>query len=168
MLANSAAVSLPDEGSAHAPNTGQRALVDRAVSMLRPLIESIIDDQSASFDRALHIVVMDPMTRPGAAFGEAVLASYDFGNSGKVPVDYAHYARDKARHSFREHADTSELRDRLTGVHVDGERPLIGGVYRNGWTIGVSGAQPWVDEAIGNMLGDLLRALALQGLLTEK
>ncbi len=158
-----AAPDLPPGGAAR---DGDRRLVDRAVGLLRPMIESMIRNPDASFDSALHVVVLDPRAPEGTPFEEAILGGYNFGAAGKVDVDYAAHARDKARHSYRGKADTSALRDAAAGIGSHEALPLIGGVHEHGWTLGVSGAQPWIDEGVGHMLADLLRALELQRALT--
>jgi hypothetical protein len=162
-LNDRAAVSLPSPST----REGDLLLLDQAVGLLRPMIEAIIGSQEASFDRALHVVVLDPRVPPGTAFDEAILGAYDFGASGRVDVDYGMYARAKARCSYEGKADTSVLRDARVGIDDADSLPLVGGVHVHGWTLGVSGAQPWIDEGIGHMLADLLRTLELQRAFTD-
>jgi hypothetical protein len=146
----------------HAPFRGTAASaredVERAMTLLRPAIEATIADPAVSHDGALVIVVMDPAVPPHTPFDEAILARHAFGRAGTVDVDYERYALDKAQASFRERCDTSILRERGSAL-LSHELPLVGGLSRRGWTLGVSGAVPAFDEAIGGVVIELLHAL---------
>jgi hypothetical protein len=143
--------------------------VEQALELLRPTIEALVADRSVSHDQSLVVVVVDPAAADGAAFESSILLQRAFGRAGDVDVDYARYALDKARASFRERCDTSILRERGAAL-LSADLPLVGGLHRRGWTVGVSGAVPMVDEAIGAMLIDLtcaLQALAATRPATE-
>jgi hypothetical protein len=135
--------------------------VERALDLLQPTIEAAIADRDVSHDQSLVIVVVDPEAPAGGAFEDAILVQREFGRAGRVDVDYARYALDKARASFRERCDTSLLRER-GGALLSADLALVGGLHRRGWTIGVSGALPVFDEAIGAMLVDLVIAIQSQ------
>lgn len=143
------------EGERHA---ALRGYLDRAAALLRPSIEAIVDDRSVSFDRALVIVVIDPSASADTGGEPPVLAQYAFANAGDVDVDYAHYAIGKAVAAHRGGCDTSLLRERAQS-RGESELPLIGGLHRRGLAIGVSGAMPVFDEAIGVMFVELVHAL---------
>jgi hypothetical protein len=91
--------------------------------------------------------------------GDASLGEYSFGNAVRTPVDYAAYAREKAVVARRERLDTSVVRERGAA-----DLPLAGGIHRRDITVGVSGAQPWFDEAFGIIVVELLHALERQRL----
>jgi hypothetical protein len=136
--------------------------VEQALELLRPAIEALVADRSVSHDQALVVVVMDPAVPEGAAFESSIPLQRAFGRAGAVDVDHARHALDKARVSFRERCDTSILRER-GGALLSADLPLVGGLHRRGWTVGVSGAVPMLDEAIGAMvieLGCALQSLA--------
>jgi hypothetical protein len=139
-----------------------RRIADRSIELLRPFIEATIVEPGVSHDRALVIVLVDPAARDGTPFEEAILARYAFGRAGEVSVDYARHALDKARASYRERLDTSVLRERDAAL-LTADLPLVGGLHRRGWTVGVSGAAPAFDEAIGAIVIDLLHALQTHG-----
>jgi hypothetical protein len=134
-----------------------RHVVERAIGLLRGTIEALIADAAVSHDRALVIVVMDPHAPPGLPFEDAILVQASFGRAPDVEVDYARYALDKARASFRERCDTAALREH-GGALLSADLPPVGGIHRKGWTLGVSGAVPAFDEAIGAMLIELVCA----------
>lgn len=133
--------------------------VDRAIALLRPCIEGAIADRSVSHDQSMVIVVLDPQAPRDAPVREVILRRYDFGRAGEVEVDYERYAREKAQASLRERCDTSTLRERGSAL-LTTDLPLVGGLHRRGWTLGVSGAVPAFDEAIGAMVIELLHAFA--------
>jgi hypothetical protein len=136
----------------------RRADAERAMSLLRPFVEATIADRAVSHDQSLVIVVMDPAADPHVPFDEAVLSSHAFGRASEVDVDYERYARDKALASHRDRCDTSVLRDRGSAL-LTSDLPLVGGLHRRGWTLGVSGAIPAFDEALGACAIELLHAL---------
>ena len=135
--------------------------VERALSLLAPFIEATILDREVSHDQALAIVVADPSAPPGTPFDDALLATHSFGRAGACDVDYSRYALEKARTSHRDRCDTSVLRERGSAL-LTADLPLVGGLHRHGWTLGVSGAVPAFDEAIGAIVIDLLVALGSQ------
>lgn len=137
-----------------------RADVERAIELLRPTVEAAILDPNVSHDRSLVIVVMDPAAEAGDGGERAILGRYAFGRAGEVAVDYERYAVDKARAAWRDRCDTSVLRERGAAL-LSAALPLVGGLHRHGWTLGVSGAVPCFDEALGACLVELLHALAL-------
>ena len=140
---------------------GPRRDVERALDLLQPTIEAAIADRDVSHDQSLVIVVLDPSAAHDTPFDDAILVERKFGRAGRVAVDYGRHALDKARASHRERCDTSALRERGAAL-LSADLPLVGGLHRHGWTIGVSGAVPAFDEAICAMLIDL--ACALQSL----
>lgn len=151
-----------NRGTARPPRTSGHALADveRAIELLRPTVEAAILDPSVSHDRSLVIVVMDPGAEAADDGEGAILGRYAFGRAGEVAVDYERYAVDKARAAWRERCDTSVLRERGAAL-LSAALPLVGGLHRHGWTLGVSGAVPCFDEALGACLVELLHALAL-------
>jgi hypothetical protein len=151
--------SLRDAPATHAGGTsGVRRVSDRAIALLRPFVEALLHEPGVSNDRALAVVVLDPAAPEGTTFDEAVVATYAFGRAEQASVDYARYALDKARASYRERQDTSVLRERDAAL-LTADLPLVGGLHRRGWTVGVSGALPAFDEAVGAIIIDLLHAL---------
>jgi hypothetical protein len=135
--------------------------VERAIALLRPFIEQTILDRDVSPDQALVIVVVDPGASPETAFEDAILSIHPFGSAGRTEVDYSRHALDKARTSSRERCDTSVVRERGSAL-LTADLPLVGGVHRHGWTLGVSGAVACFDEAIGAIVIDLLHAIETQ------
>jgi hypothetical protein len=143
--------------------------VEQALELLRPTIEALVADPSVSHDQSLVVVVMDPAAPEGATFESSIMVQRPFGRAEDVDVDHARCALDKARASFRERCDTSILRERGAAL-LSADLPLVGGLHRRGWTVGVSGAVPMVDEAIGAIVIDLscaLQALAATRPATE-
>lgn len=130
---------------------------DRAMALLRPAIEALIADATISPEGALAVVVADT-SRPEVPFDDAVLGRYAFGRIGRCELDYERHALDKARASHRERCDTSVLRGNASAL-LTADLPFAGGVHRRGWSIGVSGAVPGFEEAIGAMASELLHAI---------
>ena len=142
--------------------SGARRDVERALDWLAPMIEAAIADRDVSHDQALVVVVVDHDAPAGTPFEDAILVQRDFGRAGRTDVDYTRYALDKARASHRDRCDTSLLRER-GGALLSADLPPVGGLHRKGWTVGVSGAIPAFDEAIGAMLIELVVAIRSHG-----
>ncbi|GIK85199.1 MAG: hypothetical protein BroJett026_06800 [Betaproteobacteria bacterium] len=146
------------QAGAAAPVARSRANAERAMALLRPTIEAIIADPAISPGGALAIAVADS-SRPDVPFDDALLGCFTFGRTHAGAIDYERHALDKARASHRGRADTSVVREHAAALLVEG-LPFAGGVHRRGWSIGVSGAEPRYEEAIGAIAGELLHALA--------
>jgi hypothetical protein len=126
-----------------------------------PMMMPALRDRSVSGTGFLCIVVMDPGLQPGdCSFDEAVLLEHAIGDRREWDADYAGFARAKAALSWRlghdGHAVQSMRAHRLRG----GDSLLWGGVCLEGITVGVSGAQPWWDEAFATCIAAHLRASA--------
>jgi hypothetical protein len=145
-------------GAPHAGTAALRADVERAMALLRPFIEATIADPAVSRDQSLVIVVADPAAAPHVPIGEAILSRHAFGRAGRVDVEDERHALDKAQASHRERCDTSILRERGSAL-LTADLPLAGGLHRRGWTLGVAGAVPAFDEAIGACAVEVLHAL---------
>lgn len=142
--------------------TGGDALarrVARALDALEPAFLRIVAEEPASFEHALHVVVMDPAATPArAAFEEAILVERSFGDPARWQADYAHYARAKARLAWREGSTTSMLVEQAPARLQPGDFVVPGAVCRHGLVVGASGAQPWYDEACAAMVIELVNA----------
>jgi hypothetical protein len=141
--------------------TGGDALarrVARALDALEPAVLRIVADEAASFEHALHVVVMNPAAPAHAAFDDAILAERSFGEPARWQADYAHYARAKARVAWREGATTSRLVEDAPARLQAGDLVVGGAVCRHGLVVAASGAQPWYDEACAAMVVELVNA----------
>jgi hypothetical protein len=130
-----------------------------ALDALEPAFLRIVADEAASFEHALHVVVMNPQASPGQCdFDEAILLERSFGEPAHWQADYAHYARAKARLAWREGMTTSDLVDGAPARLRLGDLVVPGAVRRYGLTVGASGAQPWFDAACAAMVIELVNA----------
>jgi hypothetical protein len=142
--------------------TGGDALarrVARALDALEPAFLRVIADPAASFEHALHVVVMDPAAAPArTSFEDAILVERSFGEPDRWQADYAHYARAKARVAWREGVTTSTLVEDAPARLRRGDLVVAGAVCRHGLVAAASGAQPWYDEACAAMAIELVNA----------
>jgi hypothetical protein len=133
----------------------------QAVAVLLPSIEAAIRQPQVSGLGVLHLVVLNPAVRAAeASFDEALLHEQSVGDRAKWDVDYAAYARAKARLSWRHGMDSRRLQllepHRLAGD----ESQVWGGVWLDGIVVAASGAQPIWDEAFALGVAGALRSLA--------
>ncbi|SHM50586.1 hypothetical protein [Rhizobacter sp. OV335] len=133
----------------------------RAIEAMLPVIVPALRDRSVSGTGFLCIVVMDPGLQPGdCSFDEAVLLEHAIGDRREWDADYAGFARAKAALSWRLGHDGHAVQSSRAHRLREGDSLLWGGVCLEGITVGVSGAQPWWDEAFATCIAAHLRASA--------
>ncbi|MCI2809057.1 hypothetical protein [Eoetvoesiella caeni] len=146
-------------GSALADQSAAR----HAVELALPMIESGMASRSIGESGFLYIVIMDPALGPEAcSFESAILYEHSVGDRSAWDADYALYAREKARVCWRGRRSGHELRYIAPHLLRATDTGVWGGVWHDGIAVGVSGADPWFDEAIGTSVAGLLRAIAKQ------
>lgn len=137
------------------------AMAAEAVRLALPSIETALKRPGVSGEGVLHLVVMDPLARPGdAAFGEAVLYEHSVGDPATWGADYRAFAREKAALAWRSGCDTHVLQEARPHLLRPGDTLLWGSVVRDGLVVAASGAHPWFDEACANIVAGFLLALA--------
>lgn len=149
----------PRSGSALADASAAQAAVD----FVMPMIRTGIDDRRIGESGFLHIVILDPARLPqDCRFEDAILYEHSVGDRSAWDADYALYAREKARVCWRHRRSGHELRACSPHLLSENETGVWGGVWLDGITVGVSGADPWFDEAVGLSVAAALRAIAKQ------
>ncbi|MCE4553143.1 hypothetical protein [Pelomonas cellulosilytica] len=129
-----------------------------AITAVAPAILAQLTRPDVSGLGVLHLVVLDPTRSDGDE--PVVLCEQSLGDRDRWDVDYADYARRKARLSWRHRMDSRRLQllepHRL---HAD-DPPLWGSVYVDGLVVAASGAFPIWDECFSLMVAAQLRARA--------
>jgi hypothetical protein len=145
--------------SRFADNGSARQAVARAL----PSIEAALVEPAVSGLGVLHLVLVDPAARPGfTSFEQAVLHEQSIGDRARWDVDYAAFARAKARLSWRHGMDSRRLQW-LEPHRLEADESLLwGGVWLDGIVVAASGAMPQWDEAFALSVAGHWRALALQ------
>lgn len=148
------------------PSSARSAFADAsaaalAVDLVMPMILAGIASRRVGESGFLHIVILDPGLCAGACpFEEAILHERSVGDREAWDADYALYAREKARVCWRHRRSGHELRACSPHLLHGDETGVWGGVWLDGIAVGVSGADPWFDEAIGLSIAATLRAVA--------
>lgn len=133
----------------------------KAVSMALPTIETAMADPAVGESGFLHIVIMDPARPWGAApFEQAILHEHSVGDRERWDADYARFARDKARICWRTGRDGHSVRAVSPHLLNAGDCGVWGAVWVDGIVVGVSGANPWYDEAFAGCIAHCLKAVA--------
>jgi hypothetical protein len=133
----------------------------RALQAVLPMLECAVRDPAVCGSGFLYIVVTDPALGPAdAEFDDAVLLEHAVGDRARWDADYAAFARAKARLSWVNGADTSQLQAAQPHRLREGDSLLGGGVWLSGIAVGVSGAFAWYDEAFALAIAAQLRAVA--------
>jgi hypothetical protein len=134
-----------------------------AIELTLPMAEAVARDRSRCGGGFLCIVVLDPALSPARArFDDAVLVEHAVGDRSRWDADYAAFARAKARLVWQRGHDGLHLQTAAPHRLCAGDSLLRGGVHLDGLVVGVSGAFPWWDEAIGTAVAANLRAIAQQ------
>jgi len=140
-----------------------REAARRAIDLMLPSIESAMRDSAVCGSGFLYIVVTDPALGPDdASFEQAVLIEHAIGDRSRWDADYAAFARAKARLAWRERCDSRGLQANRPQRLRPGDSLLWGSAWLDGIAVGVSGAEPWFDEAFAHAIAALLRAIATQ------
>lgn len=133
----------------------------KAVQMALPLIEQAMQEKEVGESGFLHIVVMDPTSRPGVDdFAAAILYEYSIGDRSSWDADYALFARDKARIAWRTGRDGHWVRAVSPHLLTSSDSGIWGGICLDGIVVGVSGCNPWYDEALAGCVAYCFRAIA--------
>ena len=159
--------SLLNETRAAAPALdGGSVLADRqaamqAVEMLMPMFASALHDQTVGDSGCLHVVIMDPARTPAdSSFEEAILYEFSLPDPREWDADYGAFARAKARISWETGMDSHLVQTCQPHRLRAGHTTLWGSVARDGIVVGVSGANPWFDEALAGCVAHCLKAIA--------
>jgi len=133
-------------------------LARAALKALTPAISAQLAEPQVSGLGVLHLVVLDPAAPPD---GEPrILCEHSIGDRDRWDVDYADYARRKARLCWRHRMDGRRLQ--LLEPHrlLEDDCLLWGGVWLDGLVVAASGAFPIWDECFSLMAAAQLRARA--------
>lgn len=138
------------------------ALAARAIALAEPTLRALLAAPGVSGEGVLHIVVLDPCTRPQDAGDAVVLHEHSIGEPDGWGADYAAFARAKARLAWRLAVDAQRIQDDAPHLLARGDTLLGGAVVRKGLVVGASGAHPWYDAACAAIVAELVHALAQQ------
>ena len=138
-----------------------RATAQQAVSLVAPMLEQARQNKAIGESGFLHAVIVDPARQPGDCnFEQAILCEHSAGDRAKWDADYAAFARAKAKLAWRTGMSSEMAQMRYPHLLVEGDTLLWGSVNLDGIVVGVSGANPWYDEAFAGALAYCLRAAA--------
>jgi len=147
--------------TASASRLVDRHCAARAIEMSLPLIEQAMQHKEVGESGFHYIVVMDPLKTPAnASFEEAILHEHAVGDRDKWDADYAGFARAKARVAWRTGLDSHLVQELRPQLLAAGDTTLWGSIVLDGIVVGVSGANPWYDEAFAGTVAMCMRALA--------
>jgi len=133
----------------------------QAVRMVLPMIELAMARAEVGESGFLYIVVMDPTASPWrVSFDQAVLYEHAVGDRERWDADYAAFARGKAEISWRTGLDGHSVRHIRPHLLRDGDAGVWGSVCVEGIVVGVSGANPWYDEAFAGAIAHCFKAVA--------
>lgn len=146
-----------------------RHAAEKAVGFALPMIHEAMKLKEVGESGFLVIVVMDPLRGPTeSSFEDAILYEYSVGDRSKWDADYAGFARAKARVAWRTGMDSHLVQELRPYLLAPGDTVLWGTAIVDGITVGVSGANPWYDEAFAGTVAMCLRAVAKAGIVQER
>ncbi len=136
-------------------------LAKAALTALTPAIAAQLASPEVSGLGVLHLVVLDPAVAVDEGAPEPrILCEHSIGDRDRWDVDYADYARRKARLSWRHRMDGRRLQ-LLEPHRLRADDALLwGSVWLDGLVVATSGAFPIWDECFSLMAAAQLRARA--------
>lgn len=141
-----------------------RGAAEKAVQLCMPMIQSAMASREAGASGFFYIVVMKPgCTADAMPFSDAILYEHAVGDREKWDADYGEFARAKAKLAWRTGMDAEIVQQRKPHLLTQGDTLLGGAVVLDDIVVGVSGADPWYDEAFAGAIALCLRALAKKG-----
>jgi hypothetical protein len=152
-------------------NTFTSAFIDpaaarKAVQLVLPMLDAAVASREAGASGFLYIVILHPGASPAnGAFEDAILHEHAVGDPAGWDADYAHFARAKARLSWRTGRDTSAVLAQAPQLLAPGDTILPGAVLRHDMVVAVSGADPWYDDAFADAIAQCLFAQARKALV---
>lgn len=136
----------------------------RAVDLVMPMLTAAMRDRRVGEGVFLHVVILHPLADPGRhTFEQAILYEASVGDRTAWDADYAAYAQGKARMAWQARMDGHKVCAIAPHLLETGAQPLWGSIYLDGIVVGVSGANPWYDEAFAGAIAYALRAVAKEG-----
>lgn len=146
-----------------------RHAAEKAIGMAMPLITEAMTRKEVGESGFLYIVVMDPLRKPGqSSFEEAILYEHAVGDRSKWDADYAGFAHAKARVAWRTGMDSHVVQELYPHLLESGDTVLWGTAVVDGIVVGVSGANPWYDEAFAGTVAMCLRAIGKAGIVQAR
>ena len=144
----------------------------KAIDMVRPAILAAMESGQLKH-KTIHIVIMNPGTRPGDVEDEedAILYEESIGDPATWERDYNLIARAKAIASWRTGLPTHVLRETMPYMLVASESasdtPYWGSAVLHGMVVAASGVQSWFDEWVSYMVAAACRAICI-GVMQEE
>lgn len=146
-----------------------RATAEKAVHLALPMIREAMTLKEVGESGFLYIVVMDPLRTPAvSSFEDAVLYEHAIGERERWDADYRGFACAKAKLAWRHGMDSHLVQELRPQLLAAGDTVLWGSVALDGIVVGVSGANPWYDEAFAGTIAMCLRALAKAGATAQR
>lgn len=138
----------------------ERDAAAHAVQLALPMLEAARADTRVGESGFLHVVVMNPLARPGDCdFASAILYEESVGDPQRWDADYGAFARGKARLSWRTGMSSHEVVVARPHLLQAKDSMVWGSVCVDGIVVAVSGANPWFDEAFAAAVAHLFKAV---------
>jgi hypothetical protein len=142
-----------------------QAAARMAVQLVLPMLEAAVASREAGASGFLYVVILRPGASPASGdFEDAILHEHAVGDPAGWDADYAHFARAKARLSWRTGRDTAAVLSQAPQLLAPGDTILPGAVVRHDMVVAVSGADPWYDDAFADAIAQCLFAQARKAL----
>ena len=156
---------MPQQAESECRHFADAQTARRALDLAMPMLLAGLEDDGVGESHCMHIVIMDPCKPHGScAFEDAILLEHSLPSRDRWDADYAHYAREKARITWRTSIDSGQLMDRAPHLLCEGDTILAGAIVLDGIVVTASGANGWYDEAFSRCLASLLRAVVRERL----
>jgi len=142
------------------PAYWDREAAMEAVQLARPMLDAALSNVRVGESGFLHIVIMNPLAKPADCdFVGAILYEESLGNPAEWDADYGAFARGKARLSWRTGLSSHEVLALKPHLLQAKDSSVWGSVCLDDVVVGVSGANPWFDEAFAATIAALFKGV---------
>lgn len=144
------------------PARGDVGAAAQAVTLVMPMIERALPDETVGGGDGLHIVVLDPQADPRRdPFERAVLYELSVGDVAGSDGRYADEARSRAQLSYQTGLSGRDAATLAPYLLPEGRVDAWGSVVVDGLVVAVCGANPWYDDAFAGAIAHAFQAVRI-------
>jgi hypothetical protein len=136
-----------------------KKLSEEAYELLKPSIEKLLSEKAKRKD--MHIVVMDPGTKPWeTTFEDAILAEFSTTDKKEWKIPFDELARAKAKQAWRDGSDNVRKQLLAPATLRTGDVVYYGSFEHEGVIVAASGVEGWFDVLVSGWMALAIQQLA--------
>ncbi len=137
----------------------QKQLALAAIELVTPAIERLFHTSNR---QTLHIVVMDPSTRPWeSSFEESILVEHTLGDRETWTAPFDELARKKAHQAWRDRTANIQHQTQHPSMLQQGDVLYYGSFKYGEIIVACSGVEQWFDMLVSGWIAVAMEQLAI-------